>query len=260
MSEAENAAGTSPLEPEASAAARDGGDAISALEIESVQILVGAPGAAESAPDLPDATAVPSSTRSEHPRGAADVSEPVLRTVRTLGEQLDKRLDALQVLFEREQRAEAARERVIDRLHAELQEYKQDLLLKVQRPIFIDLIQLHDDIGKMIEAQSQSQWQSATDAGPQGALDARGTLESIQTGIEDILYRQGVEPFVRDGNEFDPRRQRAISTVPTEDLTLAKTVAARLRKGFQAGDKVIRPEIVTVYAVRPTRAAGALDG
>ena len=55
--------------------------------------------------------------------------------------------------LEREARAEATRERVVDRLHAELQEYKQDLLLKVQRPIFVDLIQLHDDIGKMIEAR-----------------------------------------------------------------------------------------------------------
>ena len=67
--------------------------------------------------------------------------------------QVFRRLDAIQAVLEREQRAEATRERVIDRLHAELQEYKQDLLLKVQRPIFVDLIQLHDDIGKMIEAR-----------------------------------------------------------------------------------------------------------
>ena len=52
-------------------------------------------------------------------------------------------------LFEREIRAEATREKVVDRLHAELQEYKQDLLLNILRPVFIDLIQLHDDIGKV---------------------------------------------------------------------------------------------------------------
>ena len=54
--------------------------------------------------------------------------------VKEMGEDLGKRLDALGSVFERELRAEATRERVIDRLHAELQEYKQDLLLKVQRP------------------------------------------------------------------------------------------------------------------------------
>ena len=105
--------------------------------------------------------------------------------------------------LEREARAEATRERVVDRLHAELQEYKQDLLLKVQRPIFIDLIQLHDDIGKMIDARS------AGDGDADRNVAVRGMLESIQMAIEDILYRQGVEPFAAEGDEFDPGSQRA---------------------------------------------------
>ena len=158
---------------------------------------------------------------------------------------LGRRIDALRSTFERELRAEANRERVIDRLHAELQDYKQDLLLKVQRPIFIDLIQLHDDVGKMMAARS------STDSDRDGAASFRGILESIQTAIEDILYRQGVEPFSLDNGEFDPRRQRALSTTPTDDPALNKTVAARVRKGFAAGEKLIRPELVSVYLLRP---------
>jgi molecular chaperone GrpE len=165
--------------------------------------------------------------------------------LKDLADDLGRRLDALRSILEREHRAEATRERVIDRLHAELQEYKQDLLLKVQRPIFVDLIQLHDDVGKMIDAQPPS----GDDAEQPGAV--RRILDSIQTAIEDILYRQGVEPFAVEGNEFDPRKQRAISTLPTDDAALNKTVAARLRKGFVAGDKLIRPEIVTVFTLPP---------
>ncbi|MDR3622949.1 MAG: nucleotide exchange factor GrpE [Paludisphaera borealis] len=163
----------------------------------------------------------------------------VRRAVDRLGDRIDQRLAGLQAQFDREVRAEASRERVVDRLHAELQEYKQDLLLKVQRPIFVDLIQLHDDVGKMAEAQ-----------GDDGEA-VRGMLESIQTAVEDILYRQGVEPFRNDGEAFDPRRQRAVTTTPTDEPDRAKTVAQRLRPGFQAGDKVIRPEIVTVYTLKP---------
>ncbi|OJW27045.1 MAG: nucleotide exchange factor GrpE [Planctomycetales bacterium 71-10] len=155
-----------------------------------------------------------------------------------LGAQVQERLAGLQAQFDREVRAEASRERIVDRLHAELQEYKQDLMLKVQRPIFVDLIQLHDDVGKMAAAQ------------PADAEGFRGTLESIQTALEDVLYRQGVEPFRVDGDAFDPRRQRAVTTVPTPDPDLARTVAARLRPGFQSGDKVIRPEMVTVYTAQ----------
>ena len=163
-----------------------------------------------------------------------------------LGDRLSRQLDAIQAILEREARAEATRERVIDRLHAELQEYKQDLLLKVQRPIFVDLIQLHDDIGKMIEARA------ASEAEPDRAAALRGILESIQVAVEDILYRQGVEPFTAEGDPFDPRRQRAVATATTDDPVRNKTIAARLRKGFQAGDKLIRPEIVSVYTLRPS--------
>ncbi len=118
-----------------------------------------------------------------------------LEAVKNMGQLLARRLDVLQTLFERELRAEATRERVIDRLHAELQEYKNDFLLKIQRPIFVDLIQLHDDIAKMIEAKATADDEAESAAG------LRGVLESIQTAIEDILYRQGVEPFVSEGND-----------------------------------------------------------
>jgi molecular chaperone GrpE len=168
--------------------------------------------------------------------------ERIIAAISQLGSLFEQRLSALQATFEREVRAEATRERIVDRLHTELQEYKQDLLLKVQRPIFIDLIQLHDDIGKTIESQPAED--------PDRAAAIRGFLESIRTAIEDILYRQGVEPFQNEGDDFDPRRQRAVTTVPTDFPERSKTVAGRLRPGFRAGEKIIRPEIVSVHTLK----------
>lgn len=166
----------------------------------------------------------------------------IIAAISQLGRLLEERTSLLQASFEREVRAEANRERIVDRLHSELQEYKQDLLLRVQRPIFIDLIQLHDDIGKMIAPQP------AEETGTTASV--RVMLESIRTAIVDILYRQGVEPFHTTGEDFDPRRQRAVTTVPTEDPARNKTIAARLRPGFQAGEKVIRAEIVSVHTLK----------
>jgi molecular chaperone GrpE len=176
-------------------------------------------------------------------------SQPLFDAIENLANRLGGRIDALQTAFDRELRAEANRERVIDRLHAELQEYKQDLLLKIQRPIFVDLIQLHDDIGKMVDAKPKG------DEDLERAQSLRAVVASIQTAIEDILYRQGVEPYTTDGDDFDPRRQRAISTQPADDASQNKKVASRLRKGFQAGDKVIRPEVVSVFTYRPSSTA-----
>jgi len=183
----------------------------------------------EPAPDEPAAAEV-----SPFAAFAGEIREAVAK----LGEDLGKKLVGLQGQFDREVRAEANRERIVDRLHAELQEYKQDLLMKMQRPIFVDLIQLHDDVGKMAAALDPE------------AHDFRGTLESIQTALEDVMFRQGVEPFRAEGDVFDPRRQRAVTTVPTSDSALAKTIAARIRPGFQAGEKVVRPEVVSVYTFK----------
>ena len=165
----------------------------------------------------------------------------IIDAVRLLGDRIDRRLTDLQASFDREVRAEVSREKVIDRLHSELQDYKQDLLLNTLRPIFIDLIQLHDDIGKVAVLPN--------DPSPDSSRFVELML-GFQEGIEDILYRQGVEPYRNDGDLFDPRRQRAVTTVPTDDPSLVKSIAARHRKGFQSGDRVIRPEIVSVHALK----------
>lgn len=199
-----------------------------------------------SPPDV-DAVPVPMPVIAPPPDGA------VVAAVKDLGQALGRKLDGLQALFEREVRAEATREKIVDRLHAELQEYKQDLLLNTLRPVFLDLIQLHDDIGKMIDVSGDAEGEVAR---------LLGVLRGFQQGIEDILYRQGVEPFGVEGEGFDPRRQRAVSTVPSDDPGQAKTVASRLRKGFRAGERIIRPEIVSVFAaprVRPGVGGESLD-
>jgi molecular chaperone GrpE len=166
---------------------------------------------------------------------------PLSLAVQSLEASLSKRLDALQSVFDREIRAEATREKVVDRLHSELQDYKNDLVLTLMKPVFVDLIQLHDDIGKIVSAQAETSGDAAK------MLDL---MKGFQQGIEDILYRQGVEAFEIDDDNFDPRKQRAFSTQITEDIGLNKKIAARLRKGFKSGDKIVRPEIVSVFAVK----------
>jgi len=228
-----------------------------ANRVDMISPLDARPAADDRPPTTPPAeTPTPNPQPAREPEPAHDPSPPttsqgadpgLAEAVGALGERLGKRLDDLQTLFERETRAEATREKVVDRLHAELQSYKQDLLLSMLRPVFLDLIQLHDDIGKVAVASS------AEAPGVDDPTEARrlvGLMEGFQQGIEDILYRQGVEPYRDEGDAFDPRRQRAVATVATDDPALAKTVAARHRMGFRAGDRVIRPEVVSVYAAR----------
>ena len=79
-------------------------------------------------------SALPEPEQSTPPAASAVDSIPrIMAAISQLGGMVEQRLSTLQSLFDREVRAEATRERIVDRLHAELQEYKQDLLLKVQR-------------------------------------------------------------------------------------------------------------------------------
>jgi molecular chaperone GrpE len=233
------------LDPSSDDAPADTGPALAMPEpredvAPDVTLVVPAEAYTSIATDRPDAAAAV-------PVAPADTMAPVLAAVGALSALLERRFDGLQAQFDREVRAEATREKVVDRLHAELQEYKQDLLLGVLRPVFVDLIQLHDDIGKMVDAQSESGAPADEAVGRLLAM-----MRGYQQAIEDILDRQGVVAYTLDDNTFDPRRQRAVSTVPTDDPALAKTIAGRLRKGFRtlAGDRLVRAEIVSVYALR----------
>ncbi len=198
------------------------------------------------------ATADPSSTADGGPddrtarplESALTVLQQTLECrLEELAGRLDRRFDGLQSQFDREVRAEATRERVVDRLHTELQGYKQDLLYSLLRPLFLDLIQWHDELARRAESLAAG---SDPDQ-RQGRL-----LAELSEGLEDLLCRHGVEPFRLESDQFDPSQQRSIKTVTSPDPCQHRTVAARLRPGFRSGERLIRPELVSVYTpVRP---------
>jgi molecular chaperone GrpE len=157
-------------------------------------------------------------------------------------EQLKKKSDDLRAHFDEKLRYDAGREAVIDRLHEELQEYKADLVLKINKPLALEMIQIYDALSELIASRST--------AGGEAAVEAKlmRALGNLQTDIEDALYRHGYEPFTTDQPLFDPRRQRVRKAVPADDPTRDKTIAERVRRGFRyEGKNVVRPEIVNVY-------------
>ena len=171
-------------------------------------------------------TVEPGSSELQPPAGSVETAGNILGLLREL-----------QTAFEEKIKYDETRDRMIDRLHAELQVYKEDLLLKMLRPLVLDLIDLHDNLGK---------WTNAGADAP-----GRVSFADLQGDLEDILYRNGFETFTVPEDLFDPRRQRALRTVPTVDATCDKRISERLRKGFLYGGKIIRPECVAVYVCKP---------
>ena len=171
-----------------------------------------------------------------------DSAGAILEAIAGLGNQLEQRLIGLQTLFDREIRAEATRERIVDRLHAELQDYKQDLLLKVQRPIFVDLIQLHDDIGKMIDAQPTDD--ADRSAAVRGTARARFARPSKTSSIARASSHSGRGRRVRPPPPArrDHRADRGARAEQDDRRPPAPGLSGR-RQAHPAGDRVgLHPE------------------
>lgn len=133
------------------------------------------------------------------------------------------------------------KEEQINRLHAELQTYKQDLLARSARPLITGVVRFHNDIGRLRDALTAEQINEL----PLSRVFK--LLDGLRGDVEVLLEQNGVERFENPGEEFDARRQTAIRKLATADAALGGTLATRLRPGFEHGTQLIQKEKVEVY-------------
>jgi molecular chaperone GrpE (heat shock protein) len=136
---------------------------------------------------------------------------------------------------------DAHKDKVIDKLHQELQEYKQDIVKKHILSIVLDVVKVADDIRKWLT------YFRSLDVSQRDPVKLFRYLEAIPSDLEDIFYWQGVKPYSSNDDVFNPAKQRAIKKIPTGDPSKDKTIAKSLRPGYEWEDKVIRQEMVAVY-------------
>lgn len=70
-------------------------------------------------------------------------------------------------------------------------------------------------------------------------------IELVHRKVRGILDSLGVQPIAAVGQPFDPNLHEAITQEPSEDYD-SGTVVRELQKGYQLGDRVIRPSLVCV--------------
>ena len=136
------------------------------------------------------------------------------------------------------------KDEIIDKLHQELQEYKQDIVKKHILSIVLDVVKVADDIRKWIT------YFKSLDVSQRDPVKLFRYLEAIPSDLEDIFYWQGVKPYTNKKGAFDPAKQRAMKKISTDDISKDKTVAKSLRPGYEWEGKVIRQEMVAVYVYK----------
>lgn len=150
--------------------------------------------------------------------------------------------------FETKLQQDRYKENLLDQLHQELQGYRNQLVKKQVQPILLDLIHLLDDLQRTI-ARFETVQADELEAG-----SLLRTLSMFPQDLLDILYRQGVDPYVCQEPEFDPHRQHLVRTVAATDGTAERRVATSLRPGYVWDGAVLRKEYVEVYKYQPDAA------
>ncbi len=156
-------------------------------------------------------------------------------------EGIEGQLAQLRQEFQGKLKYDAHKDKIIDNLHKELQEYKKDVIKKHMQSIVMDMIKIIDNIRRLTEHYNA---QDPSESDPQKLLNL---LEGVPSDLEDLFYYQGITPYTCNASAFDPSRQRLLKTVQTADKSLDKTVAESLRPGYEWDDKILRPEMVAVY-------------
>lgn len=173
---------------------------------------------------------------------AAALPEPAPRLEEILAavKESGARLEELRELFERRVAHTDMEEKVIDRMHAELQRYKEDMYAQLVRPILLDIIEVRDSIQRMAANYL---------ARPEGEQSIPNkTFAGYAYDLQDILEKNQVEVYrSQPGDSFTPLRQRVLKKVKTGDESLHGTLAESLSSGYAYGDRVLSPEKIAVY-------------
>ncbi|URZ05085.1 nucleotide exchange factor GrpE [Clostridium felsineum] len=169
------------------------------------------------------------------------VLKDLIKKIDEKAEQFTAQIENLKEEFESKVKYDKHKDDIIDSLHEELQDYKNDIIGKMIKPLLTDIIYTIDNNNKTCEALKEK------DAAEFTKEKVLKVVSGLSEDLEDMLYRQGVEDFTFDFSEFDPKRQKIVKTVETEDKDKDRTVARSIKKGYLWEGKVIRHELVEVY-------------
>ena len=162
--------------------------------------------------------------------------EAVLNAVSELSEKLDQ----MNELFIRKIQHTSHEEKIVDQMHAELQKYKDDLYAQLVRPILLDIIEVRESIRRV-----SSNYLSRPE---EDRVIPLKTFSDYTFDIQDILEKNNITIYDgKEGDVFNPLKQRAIKKVTTPVEELHGKVAESLSSGYEYMGKTISPEKIVVY-------------
>ena len=123
------------------------------------------------------------------------------------------------------------KDKAFNKLYDSLKDYKDNFLLKAQKPLFTDMIRMYDDINKMMKKGGRNSEE----------------LGFVCEMIIEILYRNDITIIKDAPAKFDSTIQKAVKRIDTENQVEDRKVSEVVRDGFMWSDIVLRPQEVVVF-------------
>lgn len=160
----------------------------------------------------------------------------------TVGTKLLKQVSELKDLFNQKIANDEYKDQLFDNMHAELIKYQQGSIDKMVDDMAMDVILLSDNVKQAIENYKD---RKPSEENYEKLLKM---LQGTSYELEDILFRQSIEPYSVEDDEFDPKKQRVIGKVATDKEELNNKVASKGVVGYEKDNgQVLRRENVKIY-------------
>jgi len=146
--------------------------------------------------------------------------------------------------FEIKLKYDAAKQVLIDKLYNENREYKDGILEKFRRQLFLAVIQKIDEFEKFISSFDSEEY---SESNYRKLL--RFFREDIVVDFKEMLHEKfdvvayNSEPL----SMLDINRHRPLRSTPTDDESLHRLVKQSLKPGYELGGEILRHEMVEVY-------------
>lgn len=179
-------------------------------------------------------------TAKSTPEEATDFFNESLASMKEMFSSLEKSMSSLQKDFETKIKYDKSKDGTIDSLHRELQTYREDLAFKFLRPLVLEFTRLTDQMRSLASKYKES-------SQPSEATNFANDLDNFILDIQEAISLHGFEFFQVEDEVFDRSQQKAQKTIDTYNSELNKHIAERIRVGLRYQERVVRPELVTVY-------------
>jgi molecular chaperone GrpE len=144
----------------------------------------------------------------------------------------------------------AARERVIDRQHEDIERLRAVERTGLMRPVVTDLCRLRNDLLR----------QARTCPPEMTGGQVSTLLSSFADLVEQALDRCGIAVLHGDrGDPFDAARHQVARAVPVDDAALDATIAEVVQDGYAEGDRVVLKARVAVHRASPLSASTSAE-